>query len=105
MIIAIDFDDTIHNTKNRKQGFKMGQPMPGAIQALKELSIDNKIIIHTIWGGNPEMKRAISGWLDYFDIPYDQITNVKPKADVYIDDKAIHFTNWKETLDKLNDLA
>lgn len=103
MILAIDFDDTIHDTKNRQRGFKLGKPVPGAKAAINACFLaGDTIIIHTIWGGETKMKIAIADWLDYFDIRFHTITNIKPKADYYIDDKAIRFTSWRDVVEHLD---
>lgn len=102
MIISIDFDNTIHDTKNVSPGYKMGKPIEGAIEAVKKLKKSgNEIVILSARASNESSKKAISDWLDYFDIPYDEVTNVKESSDVYIDDKAIHFDNWENVLSQL----
>ncbi len=32
--------------------------------------------------------------MNYYKLPFNEITNIKPQADHYIDDKAIKFENW-----------
>jgi predicted phosphatase len=39
--------------------------------------------------------------MKYYEMPYHEITNVKPTASYYIDDKAIHFDNWTKVLKKV----
>lgn len=93
MILAIDFDDTIHDTKNPAPGRKMGPPLEGAKDALIEFKRQgHTIIIHTAQSSF----KHIEDWLHYFDIPFDEVTNIKPLAACYIDDKAIHFTAWSK---------
>lgn len=44
----------------------------------------------------------VMDWLEHFGIPYDRVTNIKPpEADVFLDDKAVRFTNWKQVLEYL----
>jgi hypothetical protein len=94
MILAIDFDDTIHDSKNPPKGGRMGPPMKGAKEAVDNFKRQgHTIIIHTVWG-TKEGAPTIAKWLEYFQIPYDEITNIKPNADLFIDDKAVHFTDW-----------
>lgn len=96
MILAIDYDGVIHDHKNPPSGRKLGPPIVGAKEALIGFKKQgHKIIIHTVWG-TPEGKPTIAKWFEYFQIPYDQITNIKPNADLYIDDKAVHFTTWNK---------
>ena len=35
---------------------------------------------------------------------FTNVTNVKPKADVYLDDKALRFTTWDQALQDLRRL-
>jgi uncharacterized protein YmfQ (DUF2313 family) len=93
MILAIDFDGVVHDHKHPIAGRRMGAPIEGAKEALTMLKRHHKIIIHSVWGGSG--KQVIADWMKYYGIPYDDITNIKPQADHYIDDKAIHFTNWE----------
>ena len=74
----------------------MGPPMIGAKAALDEFKrAGHKIIIFTIWG-NEEGSKTIAKWMEYYQIPYDRITNIKQQSDKYIDDKAITFKSWEE---------
>lgn len=99
MKIAIDFDGTIHDPFNVQKGYKMGQPIPGAAQAIKSLrDAGHEVIIFPTWADNQQRRKALVDWLTYFQIPFDDITSVKPDADLYIDNRAIHFTDWTNTL-------
>lgn len=78
----------------------MGAPIPGAFEALWKLKNDGAIIvIHSVWAGQEKQRRAIADWLNYFKMPYDFITNVKPDADLYVDNKGYRFTDWEDTLE------
>jgi len=103
LTLAIDFDGTIHNTENKKPGYKMGVPIEGAAEALKQLKSEGAlIVIHSLWGDTPERKEAIAKWCRYFDIPFDDITRLKPNCDLYIDNRGLHFQNWKQTLEEIS---
>lgn len=98
--IAIDFDGTIHDPFNVKEGYKMGQPVPGAIEAVKRLKEQgHEIIIFPTWADNQQRRQALVNWLNYFQVPFDDITSVKPDVDFYIDNNAVRFENWAQTLD------
>lgn len=102
MILAIDFDGVIHDKSTPVPGFKMGRPIEGSRIFLTQLKKDgHTLVIHTLWGSNPNSKKACEAWLEYYHIPFDRVTNNKPTADYYIDDKALKFTNWKETYDAI----
>ena len=102
-ILAIDFDGVIHDYKNFIEGKKMGGPIDGARESLRELkSRGNKLIIFTAKAENIARRIMIETWLIFFDIPFDEVTNIKLNADFFIDDKAICFeNNWPEILQKL----
>ena len=104
MVIAIDFDSTTHNPFNRKKGYKMGAPIPGAVEAVQKLKRDgHTIIIFPTWADTEVKRKAILDWLEYFEVPFDDITSTKPNADVYIDDRGYRFENWTDTLDFINE--
>ena len=100
MVLAIDFDNTIADSRHPIPGRKMGPPMPKAKESLLQL-IENghTIIVHTIW--TPDRHHVIAEWMGYYGIPYHSITNVKPDASCYIDDKAIPFTSWDNLMNDI----
>lgn len=101
MILAIDWDRTLHDTDHPVPGRKLGPPLPGAREALWKLKeAGHKIIIHSC-----ASHKAIRPWMDYFVIPFDYIWGespgdygVKPAADFYIDDRGLFFQSWDQTL-------
>ena len=109
VIIAADFDHTIHNPEDRDEGQRMGRPYPGAREALQRFrDMGAEIIIHTcrarpgteIIDGveYTDSSKHVRDWLDYFEIPYDDVTAWKPLASAYIDDKAVSFDgDWERT--------
>lgn len=91
MILAIDFDGVIHDYKNPVDGKKMGGPISGAKEALARYKLlGHKVIVFTVRGD----QKYLHQWMKFYNIPYDEITNIKMNADVYIDDKAERFTGW-----------
>ena len=100
--IGIDFDGTIC----RKQSYGNGQiheiPNEGASEIITKLYSQYKIVVFTVrlspkFGGDIEGKRLeIENWLHKHSIPFDEVTNNKPSAMCYIDDRAIRFTNWQD---------
>ena len=106
-IIAVDFDGVIHEYS---QGWWNGSiydgPVNGALDALLKLKKNFDIIIFT----TREDHGAIRQWIriqaeiylfnteelnTLLELP---ITNKKPLAFAFIDDRAIRFTNWKDML-------
>lgn len=103
MVIAVDFDGVIHDFRNPLPGRKMGPPIFGAKEALEYWHRQGtKIHVYTIWPVRSH--GVICEWMDYYGIPFDFVTNVKGPADAYIDDKAVRFTDWQETLERANRL-
>jgi ribonucleotide monophosphatase NagD (HAD superfamily) len=112
MKIAIDFDGVIHEYS---KGWTTGQiydpPVKGAREALQQLKARG----HTIYlfttrtnsmfrkKDEPDQKLMIEAWMKQHDIPYDKIwTFGKPMADIFIDDRALHFRgDWNETLEQV----
>lgn len=107
-VLAIDFDGVIHrNSKGFHDGTVYDEPVEGAYESLKVLSeeytiiifsckalkdrplVDGKTGIELIWNWleNNNMKQFVS-----------DVTDTKPRALFYIDDKGIRFTDWKQTM-------
>jgi hypothetical protein len=103
MILAIDFDQTIHDKANPIPGRRMGLPLQDAKTSLDKLNKrGHRIIIHTVMATTTSGLRAVRDWMDYYDLPYHDITATKPNADWFIDDKAIHFDNWTQAMEELS---
>lgn len=103
MILAIDFDRVLHNIDGPKDpGKRMGRPIPGAVEAMNSLrQAGHTLIVHTLWATTSAGNHACRSWLTYFHIPYDQVTIVKPKADIYLDDRGLRFTDWEKALEDI----
>ena len=107
--LAIDFDGVIHNfDKGWYDGTCYGEPIDGAIDAVKQLSKKYNLIIFTgkalpdrpLVNGKTG-KQLVVEWLENHDLLQyiDDVTYSKPRAEYYIDDKGISFTNnWDEIL-------
>ena len=107
--LAIDFDGVIHNAdKGWGDGTCYGEPLPGALEALKLLSQKYKIIIFTA-KAKPD-RPLVNGktgavlvfeWLKEHNVHQyvSLVTSEKPRADLYIDDNGYRFANWIDTLD------
>lgn len=96
--ICIDFDGVIHDFKNPVEGRRMGAPIAGTLEALQELqAVGYQIIVWSVRGDLAGIE-YLTEWLNFYNIPFDEITNKKPNADYYVDDKGIRFTSWAETM-------
>lgn len=100
-IMAIDFDGVIHDAQNPVKGRRMGAPMPGAKEAVEELAKRYSIFIFCVWANDLQGIQTIRDWLDFYEISYNTVTNIKPPARFYIDDNALRFIDWQQTLEAL----
>ncbi len=107
--LAIDFDGVIHTfDKGWYDGTCYGEPIEGSLEAIKNLSKKYNIIIFSSKAlpdrplvDGKTGKQLISEWLKKHDIIQyiDDITYYKPRAEYYIDDKAITFkNNWEQII-------
>jgi len=106
--VAIDFDGVLHNAHlGWGDGTCYGDPLPGAIEAIKELSKKYKIIIFTakakpdrpLVNGKTGVE-LVKEWFEKHNILdyIHSITSEKPRAELYIDDNGYRFENWNDTL-------
>jgi len=108
--IAIDFDGVIHrNSKGFYDGTIYDKPVRGTTKSLKKLyNLGYNLIIFTCKAdpSRPLINEKtgvelVWEWLEKYDL--DQyilrVTNEKPRALYYIDDKGIRFEDWKQTLE------
>jgi len=111
--LAIDFDGVIHNfNKGWFDGTCYGDPIEGSIEAIKKLSKKYNLIIFTgkalpdrpLVNGKTG-KQLVIEWLEKYNLMefIDDVTYSKPRAEYYIDDKGITFTNnWNEILKQIS---
>ena len=110
--IAVDFDGVIHNfDKGFHDGTCYGDPLPGALDAIKTLATKYNVIIFTAKAkpSRPLVNgktgtELVQEWLEEYDVMQyvTEITAEKPRSQIYIDDKGYHFQNWPDTLKYLN---
>lgn len=107
-VVAIDFDGVLHDAyQGWGNGTCYGDPLPGAIDAIKELSKKYKIIIFTakakpdrpLVNGKTGVE-LVKEWFEKHNILnyIHDITSEKPRAELYIDDNGYRFENWDDTL-------
>ena len=97
--IMIDLDGVIC-TEERTFERPLAKPVDGAREALRQLrAAGHTVVIYTArnW---PEY-RVTKQWLDDHGFDYDGLHMGKPVAEVWIDDRAIRFTNWADVLSQL----
>jgi hypothetical protein len=106
--IAIDFDGVIHTfDKGFHDGTCYGDPIEGSLEAIKKLSEKYNIIIFTAKAkpdrplvNNKTGTELVIDWLSKHGVMkyISYVTSEKPRAQIYIDDKGYHFTNWADTI-------
>tara|TARA_R100000152_G_C6732969_1_gene157435 strand:- start:310 stop:702 length:393 start_codon:yes stop_codon:yes gene_type:complete len=110
--IAIDFDGVIHNfDKGWHDGTCYGEPIEGSLEVIQRLAQKYNIIIFSakVRPDRPLVngktgKELVIEWLkDKNVMKYvKDVTHEKPRAQFYIDDKAIKFdNNWSDILEEV----
>lgn len=110
-IIAIDFDGVIHSFEyGYHDGTIYGTPIPGSKESLERLSQKFTLILYTakakpdrpLVNGKTGIE-LVQEWLEKYELDkyFVEITAEKPRCLCYIDDKAIQFTSWDNTLEEL----
>ena len=93
--IAIDFDGTLNSYDS---GWTTPESIPdppvdGAKTAVEQyLKVGFKVVVFTARAETAGGKLAIELWLAKHGFPALEVTDRKPPARVYIDDKGFHFT-------------
>ena len=111
--ISIDFDGVIHDwSKGWHDGTCYGEPIKGALEAIKLLSKKYQIIVFTAKcrPDRPPIngktgKQLVIEWLEKHDLLdcISEVTHEKPRAMIYIDDKGYRFQSWNNTIKYLED--
>jgi len=111
--IAIDFDGVLHAQTDWNGGYVEGDLIPGSAEAIKALSGEYRLVLYTCKARSDRPlvdgttgTELVSAWLDSHGLLQyiDEITAEKPRACYYIDDKAVRFTNWFDTLSHIQPL-
>ena len=112
--IAIDFDGVIHDfSKGWHDGTCYGEPLPGSIDAIKNLSKNYNIIILTakakknrpLVNGKTGIQLVEEWLIKYGLMDYiNEITSEKPRAKIYIDDNGYRFETWDKTLSDIEEI-
>ncbi|MFJ2719413.1 hypothetical protein [Streptomyces sp. NPDC087437] len=115
MTVAVDFDGVIHAyTKGWQNGEIYDPPLPGAFEALDLLMASHAVFIHTSRAPEQVARWLIDNAPDdmALSVTYEMaagqefwnerdvllVTSRKLPAQVYIDDRGLHFRSWEQTL-------
>jgi hypothetical protein len=116
--IAIDFDGVIHGySRSWGDGTIYDKPKKGAKMAMAKLVKQGFNIVIFTTRLNPEIRDKneateqavmLNKWLSKYGFTkgkhYHYITALKPKAKVYVDDRALKFIDWKSTESSLKSI-
>jgi ribonucleotide monophosphatase NagD (HAD superfamily) len=94
-VLAVDFDGVIFDPATNTL-------LPGALDYLNMLTRRFKVIIFSSRAATPAGAQFIRDLLQYHLIRVAEVTPMKPLADLYIDDKAVHHTDWEDTLQQIS---
>ena len=110
--IGVDFDGVIHKcSKGYHDGTIYDIPVEGAKDALEAISNKYTIIVYTCKARSDRGlvngktgTELVWGWLKEHDLSQyvSKVTAEKPRAIAYIDDKALKFSNWADSLSQLD---
>lgn len=101
--IAVDFDGVIHSySKGFNDGSIYDGPVSGVREAMSKLKEKFYVYVSSARGDSKEGKEAIEEYLRLNKIPFDEVSITKPPAKIYIDDRAIRFRNWTQTLEDID---
>jgi hypothetical protein len=106
--IAIDFDGVINSFSNGWRGpTETDAPVEGAMEAISALlAADNKVVIYSTRAATPEGRETILRYLTGIGTAVNdiEVTDKKPLAHVYIDDRAIPFSgDWSDALKQIEE--
>ncbi len=104
-VIAVDFDGVIHQySKGWNGGRIYDAPVFGVVDAIHKLQVAGfRIVVFTCRVFDVIHRERCEAWLWDHDIreldgTHIEVTNIKPPAIAYIDDRGIRFTNWADML-------
>lgn len=104
--VVFDFDGVIHSYSSGWQGTTNipDPPVNGIKEAISQIRKSGyEVVIVSTRCATPDGMEAIKSWLSKYQIEVDNITDIKPPALVYIDDRAICFDGDSTSLlEKIN---
>lgn len=98
--LAVDFDGVIHSYESGWQnGVIYGAPVEGCENALRRLRTNFELVVFTARHNLEDVHLWLvtHGLRPYFK----EVTNRKPAAVAYLDDRAVKFTTWAQALKEL----
>jgi hypothetical protein len=108
--VAVDFDGVIHSYTSGWTGPEpIDPPREGALKFITDLIVEGyKVVYHTARADCALHTDAVISWLVRHDFPRAEVTNVKPKAIAYVDDRAVYAgpgVGWSAVLSRIEALS
>lgn len=99
MQLVIDMDGTICS-EERQFSRSMAEPKKGAVDSINKLFDQGHTII--IYSARTWVEfEMTTHWLKTHGVNYHQLILGKPIGDYWIDDRAISFQSWEDTMGKI----
>ncbi len=112
--VCVDLDNVVCPPPKEDETYQDVIPYPEAVSALRLLkSMGCIVILHTarhqisLHGDRDAILDKLDDylyqWLELHKVPYDSV-EVKPYANLYIDDRAIRHVDWRETVEGIKEM-
>lgn len=102
MQIILDLDGTIC-TEEKTYSRSLAKPIEGSIESINALYEAGHTII--IYSARTWMEYEMTiDWLKRHNVKFHQLIMGKPIGDIWIDDRALRFTNWNDIMNQLKNL-
>lgn len=89
--ICLDFDGVLHDCTRWRETEHTNDPVPGALAFVQELVAEFYEVVVLTARPAP----VVTAWLERYGFPTLDVTDRKPAALIYIDDKGFRFTgDW-----------
>ena len=98
-IIGVDLDGTFCSDRYESGGVLKCVPLPGALEAIKELRLHHKVVFFT--HRSEETRDDTVAMLEKYGVEYDGIIFGKPHFDIYIGNEARRFLSWKQVMEEI----
>jgi len=100
LTICLDFDGVVHSYKSGWQGVAIipDPPVDGTKEAINRLRETHEVVIFSTRCKTEEGRKAIFSWLKKHGIVVDKVSEHKPPAIIYIDDRGIQFRGWVDCM-------
>jgi uncharacterized HAD superfamily protein len=98
MIYCFDIDGTL--CSNTDGDYSKAQPFYEVIAQVNRLYDEgHRILLYTARGATTgiDWREATERQLEEWDVHYHALFMGKPTADIYIDDRALNFADWKRS--------